>query len=35
MTRDMYKDGVNVNSTKVTKLNFFKGLEDQIKLINN
>jgi len=31
----MCGDGVNVNLTAVTKLNFFKKLEDQIEPKNN
>ena len=35
MTRDMYKDGVNINLTVRTKLNLFKELENQIESKNN
>jgi len=31
MIRDMYRHDVNVNLTKMTKLNLFKELEDQIE----
>ena len=35
MTCGMYGDGVNVNLTIMTKLNFVKELEYQIKQKNN
>jgi len=35
MTRDMYENGVNVNLTAGTKLNYFKELEDQIEPTKN
>jgi len=31
----MYGDGVNINLTAKTKLNFFKELDDQIEPKNN
>jgi len=35
MTRDMYRDGVNVNLTAEIKFNLFKELEEQIEPKNN